>query len=58
MLGAFDRIAEGKPARLLDAALELALDAYPDLDLEVCREQVQAMAEGFDLFLEIGRAHV
>jgi regulator of sirC expression with transglutaminase-like and TPR domain len=51
MVGAFDRIAEGKPARLIDAAFELALDAYPDLDLAVCREQVQAMAEGFDLYL-------
>jgi regulator of sirC expression with transglutaminase-like and TPR domain len=51
MIGAFERIAEGKPARLVDAALELALDAYPDLDLESCRDQLQAMAEGFDLFL-------
>lgn len=51
MMSAFEKIVRDCPAPLVEAALELAADAYPDLDVPCYLEQIQQLAEGFDLFL-------
>ncbi|MFO0946142.1 MAG: transglutaminase-like domain-containing protein [Planctomycetota bacterium] len=50
-MSAFEKIVSDCPAPLVEAALELATDAYPDLDIPLYLEQIQQLAEGFDIFL-------
>jgi regulator of sirC expression with transglutaminase-like and TPR domain len=53
-MGAFENLADGKSISLIEAALECARDEYPDLDIASYLEQVQHMAEGFDLYMTPG----
>lgn len=50
-MNAFQKIAGGQSACLLEAALDIATDEYPDLNVAAYLEQMQLMAEGFDIFL-------
>jgi regulator of sirC expression with transglutaminase-like and TPR domain len=50
-MDAFERLENGEPACLVEAALRFAKDEYPDLDVAAYLEQVQVMAEGFEIFL-------
>ena len=40
----------------MEAALELATDAYPDLDVSLYLEQVQVLTEAFDIFVGRGES--
>lgn len=50
-MNAFERIANGKPACLAQAALEYAADEYPDLDIAVYTEKLNDMIERFQTML-------
>lgn len=50
-MDAFEKIARGEQASLLEAALDFATDEYPEIKVPAYLEQIQVMAEGFDIFL-------
>ena len=50
-MDALERIARGLPADLVEASLICAVDEYPDLNVTDYLEQVQVMAEAFDIFV-------
>lgn len=49
-LDAFELVARGLPADPIEAALVIAKDEYPDLDIHCYLEQMQVLNEGFDIF--------
>lgn len=51
MTSAFERIARGENGHLVEAALEVATDVYPDLNVGLYLEQMQVLSEAFDIFI-------